>query len=137
MVFQLFHNELVSIVIGWILTNKHSQENSSKKQGLPPIFDTEHANKLQEFEWSVVQNNTSAPKEDSPTWRMVSTSTSGFANAEKRLFGTDNYEFYIRTIQGISGNHEIWCTDTKGPKDFLLGQTKSGVAPTMTPISTY
>jgi hypothetical protein len=54
------------LIIGWILTNKNSQENSSKKQVLPPIFDTEHANKLQEFEWSVVQNNTSAPTTYSP-----------------------------------------------------------------------
>jgi hypothetical protein len=63
--------------------------------------------------------------------------SSRFTNAEKRLFRTDNYRFFIRTIRGILGNHEIWCTDTKGPKDFLLGQTKSGVTPTMTPISTY
>jgi hypothetical protein len=44
---------------------------------------------------------------------------SRFANAEKRLFGEGNYEFYIRTIQGISGNHQIMSMDTKGPKEFL------------------
>ncbi len=31
----------------------------------PPIFHAEHANKNQEFEWSFVQNNLSAPGTDS------------------------------------------------------------------------
>ncbi len=99
----------------WEFTREFQQEN------LPPIFDTERANKLQEFEWSIVQYNISAPKKDSPAWTKAY-NNSGFTNAEKRLFGTGNYSFYIRTIQGISGNHQIWCRDTKGPKDFLLNK---------------
>jgi hypothetical protein len=47
---------------------------------------------------------------------------SGFANAEKRLFGTGNYKFYIGTIWGISGNHQMQSMDTKGPKDCLLNE---------------
>jgi hypothetical protein len=39
-----------------------------QQEVLPPIFDTDHANKLQEFEWSVVKNNISVPKKDLPTW---------------------------------------------------------------------
>jgi hypothetical protein len=66
---------------------------------LPPIFDTERANKLQEFEWSVVQNNISAPGTDSAMWTKEY-NKSGFANAEQRLFGTDRYRFF---------NGTIWC----------------------------
>jgi hypothetical protein len=87
-----------------------------QKEVPPTIFDTEHAIKRQEFEWSLVQCHT--PKEDSPMWTKEY-NRSRFANAEQRLFGEGNYEFYIRTIQGISGNHQIMSMDTKGPKDFL------------------
>jgi hypothetical protein len=59
-----------------------------QQEVLPPIFDTECANKLQEFEWSVVQNNISAPGTDSAMWTKEY-NKSGFANAEQRLFGTD------------------------------------------------
>ena len=54
----------------------------------------------------------------SPAWTKAY-NRSGFANAEKRLFGVGNYEFYIGTIRGILGNHQIMSTNTKGPKDFL------------------
>jgi hypothetical protein len=43
----------------------------------------------------------------------------GFANAQKRLFGEGNYEFYIGTFQGISGFHQINDMNTQDPKDFL------------------
>jgi hypothetical protein len=41
-------------------------------------------------------------------------------NAEKKLFGTDNYMFFIRTIQHLLGNHQVRCMDRKGLKDFQL-----------------
>jgi hypothetical protein len=42
-------------------------EREFQQEVICPIFDTERANKLQEFECSVVQNNNSAPAEDLPT----------------------------------------------------------------------
>jgi hypothetical protein len=71
---------------------------------LPPI-DAEHAKNLEEFEWSVVQNNHVAPTTDSPEWTRAYNS-SGFANAEKRLFRRDNYRFFIGKIQHLSGFHK-------------------------------
>jgi hypothetical protein len=52
------------LIIGWILTNENSQKNSSKKQVLPPIFDSEHAIKLEKFEWSLVWCHTPTTKEE-------------------------------------------------------------------------
>jgi hypothetical protein len=46
-------------------------------------------------------------------------------NAEKRLFGTDNYRFFIRTIQRLLGNHQVRCMDMKGLKDFQLDKVWS------------
>jgi hypothetical protein len=76
-----------------------------QQEVLPPIFDAEHTKKLQEFEWSVIQNNHSAPTTDSPSWTRVYNS-SGLTNAEKRLFGTLNYRFFIRKILYLSGFHQ-------------------------------
>jgi hypothetical protein len=81
------------LIIWWILTNKNSPEAEFQQAVIPPIFSPERAIKLQQFEWSLVQNNTSAPKKDSPMWTKAY-NQSGFANAEKRLFGTGNYEFW-------------------------------------------
>ena len=53
----------------------------------------------------------------SPMWTRAYNGT-GFANAEKRLFGEGNYEFYIGTFRGILGFHQINDTNTLGPKDF-------------------
>jgi hypothetical protein len=113
-----FSASLMLLIIGWILMMMNSKKNSSKKSYLQYLT---LSMQTMEFEWSVVQNNTSAPKEDSPIWTNMYIK-SGFANAEKRLFGTNNYKFYIGTIQCILGNHQIWCTDTKGPKGFLLNK---------------
>jgi hypothetical protein len=60
----------------------------------PPRFNTEHAIKLQEFEWLLVQCYT--PKEASPTWTKAY-NHSRFEHAEQRLVGVGNYEFYIGT----------------------------------------
>jgi hypothetical protein len=66
-------------------------------QVLPRIFDAEHINKLQQFEWSIVQCNITVPGDynGSPK-RKKSYSQSGFANASKRLL--DNYKFFIGKI---------------------------------------
>jgi hypothetical protein len=66
----------------------HKQE--FQEEVLPPIFDTECTNKLQEFQWSVVQNDISAPAKDSSTWTKLY-NQSRFVNPEKRLSGSDNY----------------------------------------------
>jgi hypothetical protein len=76
-----------------------------QQEVLPPIFDAEHTQKLQEFEWSVIQNNHFAPTTDSPSWTRAYNSL-GLTNAEKRLFGTDNYRFFIRKILHLSGFHQ-------------------------------
>jgi hypothetical protein len=99
-------------------------EKEYQQEVPPPIFDTECAIKLQEFEWLFVQCH--IPKEASPAWTKAY-NCSGFANSEQRLFVVGNYKFYIRTIQGILGNHKIMSMDTKGPKDFSSRQTKFGV----------
>jgi hypothetical protein len=42
----------------------------------------------------------------------------GFANAEKRLFGKINYEFYIGTFRGLPGFQQV----SEG--DFIIPPTK-------------
>ncbi len=77
-----------------------------------PQFDAEHINKLQEFECLIVQHNTTAPNYYAglPEWTEAY-NQSDFAWAEKRLFGADDYEFFIGKILGLSENH---CnTDTE------------------------
>jgi hypothetical protein len=86
------------LIIGWILKHWNSRKNISKKLHPQPIFDTECAIKLQEFEWLFVQCH--IPKEASPAWTKAY-NCSGFANSEQRLFVVGNYKFYIGTIQGI------------------------------------
>ncbi len=68
--------------------------------------------------WEEFQQE-SAPAKDLPA-RTIVNHKSRFANAEKRLFVTENYRFYIGTIWGLLGNHQIMCMDTKGPTDFPL-----------------
>jgi hypothetical protein len=66
-------------------------------------FDTECAIKLQAFEWSLVQHHGTGSQLTPPVWTRAYNST-GFANAEKRLFGGGNhYEFYIGTFRGHLG----------------------------------
>jgi hypothetical protein len=96
---------------------------------LPPIFDTECANKLQEFEWSFVQSNISAPERIHPHGQRHITNL----DLQTWLFGTDNYRFFIGTIKCLPGNHHIQGTGMKGPKDFQLDKVLS---PTTTPIPT-
>jgi hypothetical protein len=107
------------LITGW---------NTSQQEVPTPIFNTECAIKLQEFEWFLVQHH--IPREVSPAWTKAY-NCSRFANAFQRIFGEGNYEFYIGTTQGISGNHQIISTNTKGPKDFL--QDKQSLYPTTTP----
>jgi hypothetical protein len=100
-------------------------EKEYQQEVPPPIFDTECAIKLQEFEWLFVQCH--IPKEASPAWTKAY-NCSGFANSEQRLFVVGNYKFYIRTIQGILGNHKILSMNSyQESKGFPTRQTKSGV----------
>jgi hypothetical protein len=100
------------------LSTEYRQEDTTLK------FDTKHAIKLQEFEWSLVQCYHTESKQTLPTWTRAYNRT-GFANAEKRLFGKGNYEFYIRIFQGLLGFHKI-------------DNTKNQVCcPTTTPTSTF
>jgi hypothetical protein len=71
----------------------------------PPQFDAKHVNKLQEFELSIVQCNTTTLRVMKvPQW-LERYNLSGFAYAEGWLFGGDNYKFCIHQIQGLPGNH--------------------------------
>ncbi len=82
-----------------------------------PIFNTEHAIKLQEFEWLLVWCH--IPSVASAAWTQVY-NHSRFTNTEQRLFdGVGNYEFYIGATRGIAGKHKIMSTNTKSPQDFL------------------
>jgi hypothetical protein len=79
----------------------------------PPRFNAEHINKLQELEWLIVQCNISAPGyyRGSPEW-TATYNWSDFARAERRLFGADNYDFFIGSIQTLSGNcHKLDTQD--------------------------
>ena len=109
------------LIIGWILTNENSQENSSKKKSYLQYLTLSVQTNFRSLSGQLF-NTTLLPLKRIHLHGQRHITTSGFANAEKRLFGTGNYSFYIRTIRGISGNHQIWCTDTKGPKDFLLNK---------------
>jgi hypothetical protein len=60
-----FSASLMLLIIGWILMMMNSKKNSSNKSYLQYLT---LSMQTMEFEWSVVQNNTSAPKEDSPIW---------------------------------------------------------------------
>jgi hypothetical protein len=75
----------------------------------PPQFDAEHVNKLQEWVCLSVQlfSATLLPRtisyKVSPEWTEAY-NQSGFAYTEGRLFGADNYKFFIGRIQTLSGN---------------------------------
>jgi hypothetical protein len=98
------------------LTKEYEQELQ------PQRFNTEHAIKFHEFEWSLVQHHASGSKPTPPvcTWSYNSNST-GVANAEKRLFGRRIYKFYIRNFHGLLGLHQV------SEDNFKILQTKDFV----------
>jgi hypothetical protein len=63
-------------------------------------FDTEHVIKLQQFEWSLVHHHESSVPTLTPTAWTSAYDRTGFAKAEKRLFGEANYRFYFGTARG-------------------------------------
>ncbi len=87
-----------------------------QQEVLPPIFDTECIN-FRSLSGQLFKTTYLPHQEDSPMWTKAY-NKSGLANAEQRLFGRDNYRFFIGTIQCLSGNHQI--QGTQGPKDFQL-----------------
>jgi hypothetical protein len=70
---------------------KYQQEVRTAK------FDTQHAIKLQQFEWSLVCHHESSVPTPTPTAWTSAYDKTGFAKAEKRLFGEANYQFYFGT----------------------------------------
>jgi hypothetical protein len=71
--------------------DEHQQEVKTAK------FDTECVIKLQKFEWLLVYHHKGSLPRATPTaWTSAYDST-GFARAERRLFGKANYEYYFGT----------------------------------------
>jgi hypothetical protein len=64
----------------------------------PPIFNTEHAIKLQEFEWLLVQHH--IPSMASPAWTQAC-NLSGFANTEQRLFWVAHLDVFSHVVECI------------------------------------
>jgi hypothetical protein len=83
-------------------------------------FDTECVIELQKFEWSLVYHQKGSLPRATPTaWTSAYDST-GFARAERRLFGKANYEHYFGTARGLSGFHHITNLSIPAPTDFQL-----------------
>ncbi len=79
----------------WEFTREFQQEV------VPRIFSPEHAIKLQQFEWSLVQNNTSsAPKKDSPMqiWCMGTQGPKDFLQDKQSL--ESNYDPHLYLLRG-------------------------------------
>ncbi len=97
----------------------------TQDQVSPPWFATEHINELQYFEWLIVQHNITAPchYKGSPEWTAAYTQ-SNFGLTEKRLFGINNYDYFIGTIRTLLAttamNRNSHLKATYNPDPYLL-----------------
>ena len=93
---------------------------NTRKKSKQAKFDTDHVIELQKFEWLLVYHHKGLlPRATPTTWTSAYDST-GFAKAEERLFGEDNYQCYIGTARGLSGFHQITDQSILASKDFQL-----------------
>ncbi len=112
-VFQI----LFSIVIVKLICHPLMNTRKKSKQAK---FDTEHVIELQKFEWLLVYHHKGLlPRATPTTWTSAYDST-GFARAERRLFGKANYTYYFGPAQGLSGFHKITNLSIPAPTDFQL-----------------
>jgi hypothetical protein len=94
--------------------NKYQQEVRTAK------FGTQCVIKLQKFEWLLVYcHQGSVPRATPTAWTNAYDST-GFAKAERRLFGKANYQYYFGTARGLLGFHQITDPSILALTDFQL-----------------
>jgi hypothetical protein len=78
-------------------------------------FGIQHAIKLQQFEWLLVRHHESTVPSQTPTAWTSAYDKTGFAKAEKRLFGEANYRFTLELPK-------VFQVLTKYPTRVFCGQ---------------